>query len=133
MSTLGVEGLRAERDATLTIAKSLTDDEWNAPSDCDGWAVRDVIAHMASILHGVADPSMMPDLSGGTENGMEIPVAERRARTIDEGLAEYEAYSGQVADLAASLQDPLMSETLLPMGDLGTHPMAIMPCTFLFD
>ena len=34
-------GVWAERDATLSIAKSLTDDEWNAPSDCDGWAVRD--------------------------------------------------------------------------------------------
>ena len=44
MSTLAVEGLRAERDATLTIAKSFTDADWNAPSDCDGWAVRDVIA-----------------------------------------------------------------------------------------
>jgi len=133
MSTLAVEGLRAERDATLTIAKSLTDDEWNAPSDCAGWAVRDVIAHMASILHGVADPSVMPDLSGGTENGMEVPVAERRAWTIEEVVAEYETYSGQVADLGATLQDPPLSETLLPMGDLGTHPLAIMPSTFLFD
>ena len=84
MSTLAVEGLRAERDATLTIAKSFTDADWNAPSDCDGWAVRDVIAHMGSILHGVVDPSVMPDLSGGTENGMEAPVAERRGWTVDE-------------------------------------------------
>jgi len=133
MSTLAVEGLRAERDATLTIAKSLTDGEWDAQSDCDGWMVRDVVAHMASILHGVADPSVMPDLSGGTENGMEVPVAERRAWTIEEVLAEYETYSAQVADLGATLQEPPMSETLLPMGDLGTHPMAIMPSTFLFD
>jgi uncharacterized protein (TIGR03083 family) len=133
MSKLGVEGLRAERDTTLTIAKSLTDDEWNSPSDCAGWAVRDVIAHMASVLHGVVDPSMMPDLSGGTEDGMEAPVAERRAWTIEDVLAEYETYSAQVADLGASLQDPPMSDTLLPMGDLGTHPMAIMPSTFLFD
>jgi len=133
MSTLGVEGLRAERDTTLAIAKSLTDDEWNAPSDCAGWAVRDVVAHMASVLHGVVDPSMMPDLSGGTEDGMEAPVAERRSWTVDDVLAEYETYSGQVADLAATLQDPPMSEAMLPMGDLGTHPMAIMPCTFLFD
>jgi uncharacterized protein (TIGR03083 family) len=133
MSTLAVEGLRAERDATLTIAKSLTDEEWNAPSDCDGWAVRDVIAHMASILHGVADPAMMPDRSGGTESGMEGPVAERRAWTIEEVVAEFETYSGAVADLGATLQDPPLSETLLPMGDLGTHPMAIMPSTFLFD
>jgi hypothetical protein len=26
-----------------------------------------------------------------------------------------------------------MAEAMLPMGDLGTHPMAIMPSTFLFD
>jgi hypothetical protein len=48
-------------------------------------------------------------------------------------LAEYETYSGQLADLAASLQDPPMSETMLPMGDLGTHPMSLMPGIFLFD
>jgi uncharacterized protein (TIGR03083 family) len=133
MSALGVEGLRAERESILEIAKSLTDDEWNAPSDCDGWAVRDVIAHMGSILHGVADPSQMVDLSAGTEVSMEAPVAERRAWSVDDVLAEYEIYSGQVADLAASLQEPPMADTMLPMGDLGTHPMSIMPATFLFD
>jgi|tagenome__1003787_1003787.scaffolds.fasta_scaffold20806947_3 uncharacterized protein (TIGR03083 family) len=133
MSTLGVEGLRAERDATLTIVKSFTDDEWNAPSDCEGWAVRDVVAHVASVLHGVADPSVMPDMSAGTEQAMEGPVAERRAWTIDDVIAEFETYSAQVADLAASVQEPPMSETMLPMNDLGTHPMAIMPNLFLFD
>ena len=133
MSTLGVEGLRAEREAVLTIAKSLSDDEWNAPSDCEGWAVRDVVAHMASVLHGVVDPSVMPDLASGTESAMEVPVAERRSWSIDDVLAEYETYSGQVADLGASVQEPPMADTLIPMGDLGTHPMAIMPCTFLFD
>ena len=133
MSTLGVEGLRAEREALLTIARSLSDDEWKAPSDCAGWAVRDVVAHMASVLHGVADPSVMPDLAAGTENAMEVPVAERRAWPIADVLAEYETYSGQVADLGASVQEPPMADTMLPMNDLGTHPMAILPCTFLFD
>jgi len=75
MSTLGVEGLRAERDAMLAIAHGLSDEEWNAPSDCEGWAVRDVVAHMASVLHGVVDPSVMPDLASGTESAMEVPVA----------------------------------------------------------
>src|SRR6478609_4604238 len=65
MSQLGVEGLRAERDSILAIAKSLSDDEWNAPSDCDGWAVRDVVAHMGSVIHGVVDPSKMVDLTAG--------------------------------------------------------------------
>jgi uncharacterized protein (TIGR03083 family) len=133
MSVQGVEGLRAERDAILTIAKSLSADEWDAPSDCEGWAVRDVFAHMGSVLHGVIDQSVMPDLSGGTEAAMEIPVAARRSWSIDEVLAEYETYSGQIADLSANLQDPPMSDTMLPMGDLGTHPMSLTPCIFLFD
>ncbi len=133
MSELAVEGLRAERDAILTIAKGLTDDEWNAPSDCDGWAVRDVYAHMAAVLHGVADPSVMVDMSGGTEAAMEIPVAERRSWPIEQVLEEYETYSEQVANVAAMAQEPPMSETMLPMGDLGTHPMSILASTFTFD
>jgi uncharacterized protein (TIGR03083 family) len=133
VSRLGVEGLRAESDAVINIAKSLSEGEWNAPSDCDGWAVRDVIAHMASIMHGVADPALMPDFSSGTEGAMEPPVAERRSWTVEEVLAEFETYSGQLVDLGATLQDPPMSETLLPLGDLGTHPMSIVPSTFLFD
>jgi len=133
MSALGVEGLRAEREAILEIAKSLSDDEWNAPSDCEGWAVRDVVAHMGAIFHGIADPSKMIDLSAGTEVSMEAPVAERRSWPVADVLAEYETYSGQIAEMGASLQDPPMSETMLPMGDLGTHPMSIMPSTFVFD
>ena len=133
MSQLGVEGLRAEREAVLTVFKSLSDDEWNASSDCAGWTVRDVAAHMAASQHGVADPTLMPDMSGGTEPAMEGPVAERRAWPIADVIAEYETYSGAVADLAESVQQPPMAENMLPMGDLGTHPMGLLPNIFLFD
>ncbi len=133
VSRLGVEGFRAERAALLEIAHSLTDDEWNAPSDCAGWAVRDVVAHMGSVLHGVVDPSAMPDLSAGTEPSMEAPVAQRRGLPIADVLDEYETYSGQAADSFAALQDPPLGDTLLPMGELGTHPMSMLASTFLFD
>ena len=133
MSQLGVEGLRAERAAFIDIAHSLSDDEWMAPSDCDGWVVRDVLGHMAANLHGVVDPSLMPDMSGGTEPAMEGPVAQRRTRPVTEVLAEYEEFSGMAADAFATLQEPPMADTMLPMGDLGTHPMSILANTFLFD
>jgi uncharacterized protein (TIGR03083 family) len=133
MSRLGVVGLRAESAAVVEIATSLSAEEWNAPSDCDGWAVRDVVAHMASIMHGVIDPSWMPDLSSGTEDAMEIPVEARRAWTNDEVLAEFDAFSGKVADLGETLQEPPASEILLPMNELGTHPMAMLPNSFVFD
>lgn len=133
MSQQGVEGLRAERADTLVILRSLTDDEWDAPSGCEGWAVRDVVAHMGSILHGVIDPSLMPDVSSGTEAAMEGPVAERRAWTTAEVLDEYETYSGQLDAVVVMAQDPPMSETVLPLGDLGTHPMSIFASMFCFD
>jgi uncharacterized protein (TIGR03083 family) len=133
MSQLGVEGFRAERAAILEMAATLSDDEWNAQSDCAGWAVRDVIAHMGSVLHGVVDPSAMPDLSGGTEISMEAPVAQRRSLPIAQVLTEYETYSGQAVDAFAMLQDPSMAANELPMGELGTHPMSMLASTFLFD
>lgn len=133
MSQLGVDGLRAERDAILAVFGSLSDDEWNAPSDCAGWAVRDVAAHMASTLHGVADPAFLADTTGGTEQAMEGPVEQRRARPIADVVEEYATYSGQVVDIGSSVQSPPISEQLLPMNDLGTHPMAILPDLLLFD
>jgi uncharacterized protein (TIGR03083 family) len=133
MTELAVAGFRAERDAILQIAKSLREDEWNAPSDCEGWAIRDVLAHMAASLHGVADPAFMPDLSAGTERAMEGPVATRRDWTIEQVVDEYETYSAQAAEIFASVQGAPVGETPLPMGELGTHPMSILPSTFLFD
>jgi uncharacterized protein (TIGR03083 family) len=133
MSQMGVDGFRAERAAILDLAGTLTDDEWNAPSDCAGWAVRDVLAHMASVLHGVVEPSAMPDLSGGTEAGMEAPVAERRKLPVADVVAEYETYSEQAANTFAMFQEPPLSQNELPMGELGTHPMSMLASTFLFD
>jgi uncharacterized protein (TIGR03083 family) len=133
MSRQGVEGLRAERADTIEILKSLSDDEWNAPSGCEGWAVRDVVAHMGSILHGVVDPTKMPDVSGGTEPAMESPVEERRNWPVADVLAEFESFSEQAAAVFTMAQDPPLSETMLPMGDLGTHPMSMLASTFCFD
>jgi uncharacterized protein (TIGR03083 family) len=133
MSQMGVEALQAERASMLEVLHSLSEDEWNAPSACEGWAVRDVVAHMASILHGVVDPTKMPDVSGGTEPAMEAPVAERRAWKVDEVLDEYETFSEQAAAVFTMAQDPPLSDTMLPLGDLGTHPMSMLASTFTFD
>ena len=133
VSRLGVAGLRAESAAVVQIARSLSAEEWNAPSDCDGWAVRDVIAHMASMMHGVIDESWMPDLSGNTEAAMEGPVADRRAWTTEEVVAEFETFSGQLADLGETMQAPPVADTLLSMYDLGTHPTSLLANSFLFD
>jgi hypothetical protein len=55
-----VHGFRTERDAILDAPKSLNHDEWNLPSDCKGWAVRDLFGHMACTLDGIVDPNFLP-------------------------------------------------------------------------
>jgi uncharacterized protein (TIGR03083 family) len=133
MSQATVDAFRAEREEMLQTFKSLSDDEWNAPSDCAGWSNRDVLAHLASTLHGIADPSFMPDLSGGTESAMEAPVAERRGWPVEDVIAEYETYSAQAADTFEMLQGEGIGDTPVTMPELGTHPMKALAGCFLFD
>ena len=49
MSHLAVEGLRAEQAAVIALYKGLSDEERAMPSDCDGWTIRDVLAHAAGL------------------------------------------------------------------------------------
>ncbi len=60
MSREAVDALRAERDEVLTLARSLSPEEWASPSDCDGWRVQDVIAHMTTGMRQVVDPTSVP-------------------------------------------------------------------------
>src|SRR5437764_945183 len=133
MRQLAVDGFRAEREAILTVARDMSAEEWLLPSACAGWTIRDVMGHMACTLHGVIDPAFLPDTASGTERAMEPAVAERRTWPIEAVIEEYETYSEQAADVFASVQDAPLSETMLAMGELGTHPMSILPSTFLFD
>ena len=40
--------IHAERKALAADLESLSDQQWNTPSLCEGWTVRDVLAHMTS-------------------------------------------------------------------------------------
>jgi uncharacterized protein (TIGR03083 family) len=39
--------IERERRSLADLLETLTDDQWNSPSLCDGWRVRDVAAHVA--------------------------------------------------------------------------------------
>jgi uncharacterized protein (TIGR03083 family) len=39
--------IERERLSLAALLENLTDDQWNAPSLCDGWRVKDVAAHVA--------------------------------------------------------------------------------------
>ena len=134
MSELGVQGFRAERETALTVFHSFSEADWDQPSDCAGWRVRDVLAHLASTIHGVVDPSFMPTGDDpDIEKNMEGAVDERRAWTVAQVLDEWETYSAQAAEQFAAFQTPGLAEAALPMGTLGTHSFGILPDIFTFD
>lgn len=42
--------LDAERAELAELCATLTDEQWDTPSLCDGWRVRDVIGHLTSVM-----------------------------------------------------------------------------------
>ncbi|RDI65419.1 maleylpyruvate isomerase family mycothiol-dependent enzyme [Nocardia pseudobrasiliensis] len=49
------ELLRAERAELIALLRSLSDEEWLAPSLCAGWRVRDVVGHL--LYDAIAAPT----------------------------------------------------------------------------
>ncbi len=43
-----------ERTRVLRLLAGLTDDQWQAPTDCEGWSVRDIVAHLAGAAASTA-------------------------------------------------------------------------------
>ncbi len=99
----------------------LTAEQWQSPSLCPGWAVRDVLVHLASIEHM---------LSGEPPGAMaeSIPFGKagdwkRGAEALDDG-ALLDRYRGLIADRRAELagvtETDLSAESLTPIGP-GTY------------
>jgi len=134
MTRAAIDALRAERSLLLDVLHSLTDAEWDAPSACAGWRVHDLIAHQASSLRMVVDPASIP--AGGGEDfeaDAELPVAARRAWSHAEVLGEYEEYSTPAIEALAGAQDPPAAEMLVPLANLGTHPLHLLADALAFD
>ncbi len=94
MTKAAIDALRAEQGRALELIDSLTDEEWQAASGCTGWRVQDVVQHMASVFHTIADPTTIePGGSGKAEQDAEVPVQARKDWTTDEVRAEYATWS----------------------------------------
>jgi len=134
MSDQGVEAFRADRDEVLKVARSLTADEWASPSDCDGWRVQDVVAHMANVCRAVVDPgSLAPGVAGDLEATQAAQADAHRSWTADEVLADYEDVSAKALESVIGLQAPGMAETVIPIENAGHYPLHMVVNAFAFD
>src|SRR5437870_1676756 len=93
MSGTVATALRIESEHLLTVCRTLTAEEWAAPSACAGWRVQDVVAHLASLAHGSVNPlAMRPARDAEAMN--EKLVAIRRNWSPEQVLTEYETWVG---------------------------------------
>ena len=92
---------RSQYDKLLSVLRDLSEDEWNAPTDCERWRVRDIVAHMSGWGQAVVSPREMlrqmrgarkrKDELGGLLNSQnELQVDDRRHLSTVEILHEFE-------------------------------------------
>ena len=88
--------LAEEWGAIDVLAQELVDAEWEMPSECPGWAVRDLVAHMIGTernLLGDPDPPPLPEVPRYVANAVgarnEAWVASRRPLPVRAVLDEF--------------------------------------------
>jgi uncharacterized protein (TIGR03083 family) len=131
MSSTAIDAVTADRAALLTICDGFSDADWNAPSGCEGWSVKDLVTHLDALWWTVVDPSQLPDATGvPTDAAQERFVSARRSMSADELVADYAAVSEKAIDVLTTL---VGQEFELELGDLGTYPASAIPAAFAFD
>jgi len=68
----------AEQEAFVSLVRGLTPEQWEVPSLCPGWTVRDVVVHAAFHTH-----RGLRETFGSTEKYTALLVERAHAETID--------------------------------------------------
>lgn len=110
------EQLRVERLELADFLDTLTEDEWNAPSLCDGWRVRDVVGHL-----GWAPVAPKPELvrrfvraRGNTDRMIDTWARER-------GALPTEQLTARLREIADNRRFPLGVTKYEPLLDVLVH------------
>lgn len=95
--------LAEERRDLVALLRTLADSDWEAPSLCAGWRVRDVVAHMVSITLPLRSYVGKAVLSGSADRLNNRLVDELRALS-----------PGELVDRIASAADGGWDSRLIP-------------------
>lgn len=136
-----VEALASTVEATANICAPLSDEQWNRPTGCPGWSVKDTVAHLYGlerVLAGHPEPDHelvgeFPHVHGETGRYMERHVDARRGLSGAQVLEEFnETWTARLAYLRSLDPDGFASNAPGPMGSrapLGKSlPIRVFDC-----
>ena len=91
----GEQALREEREAIVATMHSLTPDEFeSAPTLCEGWAPRDILAHVMGVDRALPQYFRA---GGWVNTGNALIVRKARAKSRDELLREADEWQDRPA------------------------------------
>ena len=93
-----------------------------------------MFAHMGSVFHQIGDPSSTPEgVTDDAEATAELMLASRKELTPADVMDEYREWSVKALDALGAMQDPPMAEVVIPLGNLGSHPLHMLANALVFD
>lgn len=126
--------LRAERSALLAFLRTLSPQEWDQPSRCAGWTVKDVVSHLGAASHGFFTPWVIGlVVSKDVEAHNDADAAKRRSWEPAKVLTEYERWSKRAGVAHAALQLPVLGALPIKLAEVGTYPARLLTSAIVFD
>jgi uncharacterized protein (TIGR03083 family) len=118
------ENLAIVWDSIDRLCSDLADDEWELPTGCPGWTVKDHLSHLVDFEARAIgqpapehDPGPLPHLKNDLGRANEVGVDARRPRSGAEVLAEFRSVTAQrLAGLRQLTGQDLAAQTMTPAG-----------------
>lgn len=135
MTTLDrAAAVKAERNALVEFCSTLTEADWARPSRCEGWTVKDVVAHMGAASKGFFTPWVVGlMLDKDVEKHNDRDVEKRRSWDSAKVLKEYTRWSKPAGGLLGAMQAPGMRSLPLKLAEVGTYKASLFASAITFD
>jgi uncharacterized protein (TIGR03083 family) len=135
VTAAAINALEREIALATDIIASLQPAEWALPTDCAGWRVHDLVAHMSATFKTIAGGTVAraDDTPDDAERNADAAVDERREWSHADVAAEYAEWSVSGLGALRGMNDEATASMMIPLGNLGSHPMHLLANAIVFD
>ncbi len=135
MSVSALDGVRTVLDDVIGVASTLGEQEWQRPSACAGWTVKDVMAHLAGAVDSLVNPIPRAPLTAedDIEAANDVVVCRLKDRSPTEILAMHERGAPAALERLAAFENPTVGSARFSLGNAGAYPLSAAKDALCFD